>query len=41
MVLGFGRGTVVNHVLGLVASAAIALGLAWLGFQRDEQKTYG
>lgn len=41
LVLGYGHGTVLNHVLGLASSAAIGLGLAWLGFQRDEQKTYG
>jgi ABC-2 type transport system permease protein len=41
MSLGYGQGTVANHVLGLMSSAAIGLGLAWLGFRRDEQKTYG
>ena len=41
MALGFGHGTVAGHVIGLVGSAAIGLGLAWLGFQRDEHKTYG
>lgn len=41
MVLGFGHGTVAGHVMGLVGSTAIGLGLAWLGFQRDEHKTYG
>jgi ABC-2 type transport system permease protein len=41
LVLGYGRGTILNHVLGLLSSAAIGLGLAWLGFRRDEQKTYG
>jgi len=41
MVLGFGHGTVAGHVMGLVGAAGIGLGLAWLGFQRDEHKTYG
>lgn len=41
LVLGYGRGTIVNHVLGLLSWAAIGIGLAWLGFRRDEQKTYG
>jgi hypothetical protein len=30
-----------GHVIGLVGSAAIGLGLAYIGFQRDEQQTYG
>ena len=41
MVLGYGHGTVSGHVMGLLGAAAIGLGLALLGFQRDEQKTYG
>jgi ABC-2 type transport system permease protein len=41
LVLGYGHGTIVNHILGLASSAAIGLGVAWLGFRRDEQKTYG
>ena len=41
MVLGYGQGSAMGHVTGLAASTMIGLGLAWLGFQRDEQKTYG
>jgi ABC-2 type transport system permease protein len=41
MVLGFGRGTVGSHILGLGAWVAIGLGLAYYGYQRDEQKCYG
>jgi ABC-2 type transport system permease protein len=40
-VLGFGHGGIMGHVIGLVGSAAIGLGLAYIGFQRDEQQTYG
>ncbi|HET9183355.1 MAG TPA: ABC transporter permease [Candidatus Angelobacter sp.] len=41
MVLGYGHGSIMGHMLGLTGSTMIGLGLAWLGFQRDEQKTYG
>lgn len=41
MVLGYGRGSIHSHIVGLAAWAAIGLGAAYLGFQRDEQKTYG
>lgn len=41
MVLGYGQGTVMGHIMGLAGSTMIGLGLGWLGFQRDEQKTYG
>jgi ABC-2 type transport system permease protein len=40
-VLGFGHGGIMGHVIGLMGSAAIGLGLAYIGFQRDEQQTYG
>lgn len=41
MVLGYGQGMVMGHVMGLAGSTMIGLGLAWLGFQRNEQETYG
>ncbi|MGE5321391.1 MAG: ABC transporter permease [Actinomycetota bacterium] len=41
MVLGYGQGTVMGHLMGLAGATMIGIGLAWLGFQRDEQKTYG
>jgi ABC-2 type transport system permease protein len=40
-VLGFGRGSVIGHITGLIGATAVGLGLAYLGFQRDEQKSYG
>jgi ABC-2 type transport system permease protein len=41
MVIGAGRGTVAEHLTGLIGTTCIGLGLAFLGFRRDEQKTYG
>ncbi len=40
-VIGFGRGSVIVHVLALALSGVAGAALAWYGFQRDEQKTYG
>jgi ABC-2 type transport system permease protein len=38
---GFKSGSVVVHVLALALSGVAGAMLAWYGFQRDEQKTYG
>lgn len=39
--IGFKGGDVVADVVALVLSAVAGAVLAWYGFQRDEQKTYG
>jgi hypothetical protein len=41
-ILGFDRGEVVSlHVFALAAFTAASLLLAWIGFRRDEGKTFG
>jgi ABC-2 type transport system permease protein len=41
MVLSYGQGTIREHLVGLAGATLVGLGLARIGFQRDEQKTYG